>query len=83
MVLRRAVDIEGGDAALAAKLGIGVARIGLWRMGRIPVPDAVFLQLVDIVLRDDLARSSQDRRQAPRPRSAERADADPPATSAP
>jgi hypothetical protein len=39
------------------------------------VPDAVFLQLVDIVLRDDLARSSQDRRNAPRTgRQAEPAD---------
>lgn len=34
----------------------------LWLAGRATPPDRVFLKLVDIVLADDIARATQDRR---------------------
>jgi len=65
-VLRRAVDIAGGSAALSAALNVEQHRIELWLNGRATLPHWVFLLAVDMVLRDDIARAAQDRRSAPR-----------------
>jgi len=65
-VLRRAVDIAGGSAALGARLNVEQHRIELWLTGRATLPHWVFLLAVDLVLRDDIARAAQDRRGAPR-----------------
>jgi len=65
-LVERAEKIEGGRTALAMRLGIPERRLALWAGGTLPVPAHIFLTLVDIVLRDDVARASQDRRQEPR-----------------
>ena len=65
-VLRRAADIAGGSAALQQRLNVEQHALELWLSGRARVPEWVFLLAVDLVVRDDVARASQDRRTAPR-----------------
>jgi hypothetical protein len=38
----------------------------LWLSGRATVPEWAFLMAVDLVVRDDIRRSAQDRRTSPR-----------------
>jgi hypothetical protein len=65
-VLRRAADIAGGSAALQQRLNVEQHALELWLSNRATVPEWVFLQAVDVVLRDDIRRAAQDRRTAPR-----------------
>lgn len=62
-LLRRAVQIAGGADALCELLGVSDARLQLWLAARVRLPDPIFLKVVDLVLRDDIARAAQDRRQ--------------------
>lgn len=66
VLLRRAAAIVGGYEQLCEALGVSDARLRLWLNGRIRLPDPVFMKAVDIILRDDIARASHDRRQRPR-----------------
>jgi hypothetical protein len=65
-VLRRAADIAGGSSALRQRLNVEDHALELWLSGRATVPEWVFLLAVDLVVRDDIARATQDRRSAPR-----------------
>jgi hypothetical protein len=65
-VLRRAADITGGSSALQQRLNVEQHALKLWLSGRATVPEWVFLLAVDLVVRDDIARATQDRRAAPR-----------------
>ena len=60
------MEIEGGWPALARRLGLTESSLSLFRWGKAEIPPDVFLRLVDIVLKDDLAWASQDRRAGPR-----------------
>ena len=66
ILLRRAAAITGGYAQLCEALGVSETRLALWLSGRVRLPDPIFMKAVDIVLRDDIARASHDRRQRPR-----------------
>lgn len=65
-LLRRASEIIGGEEALCEHLGVSRSRLQLWLAARIRLPDPIFLKAVDLVLRDDIARATHDRRQRPR-----------------
>jgi hypothetical protein len=65
-VLHRAVDITGGSTALQQRLNVEQHALELWLSGRATVPEWVFMQVVDLVVRDDIARAAQDRRATPR-----------------
>jgi DNA-binding transcriptional regulator YdaS (Cro superfamily) len=65
-VLRRAADIAGGSSALRQRLDVEDHALELWLSGRATVPERVFLLAVDLVVRDDIARATQDRRSSPR-----------------
>jgi hypothetical protein len=65
-VLRRAADIAGGTQVLRERLKVDEHALELWLSGRATVPEWVFFLAVDIVVRDDVARASEDRRTAPR-----------------
>jgi hypothetical protein len=65
-VLRRAADISGGVSALQQRLRVEQHALELWLSGRATVPEWVFVQAVDLVVRDDIARAAQDRRGSPR-----------------
>jgi DNA-binding transcriptional regulator YdaS (Cro superfamily) len=80
-VLRRAAAIAGGNAQLRALLGVEQHALDLWLAGRATVPESVFLLAVDVILQDDVARASQDRRTSPRVESS--APAEPPEPAAP
>jgi hypothetical protein len=64
----RAMEIAGGAAALASRLGVEPRLMKLWGDGRYPIPERVFLILVDLVLEDDKIRAEQDRRKELRQR---------------
>ncbi len=49
-VLVKVVEKLGGTAAAAARLGVGPASLNGFLDGTVPVPDAVLLRAVDIVL---------------------------------
>jgi hypothetical protein len=66
LVLRRAAEIAGGPVHLRSRLGVEQHALDLWLAGRATPPEAVFLAAVDVVLRDDLARATDDRRRNPR-----------------
>ena len=64
-LLRRAAEIVGGREALCEYLGVSDTRLEMWLAARVRLPDPIFLRAVDLVLRDDIARASHDRRQRP------------------
>jgi hypothetical protein len=66
ILLKRAAEIAGGPLRLCEYLGISMQRLGRWQDAEERLPDDVFLMVVDMVLRDDLARARGDRRQLPR-----------------
>lgn len=66
LLLRRAAEIAGGYARLCELLVVSDARLQLWLSGRIRLPDPIFMKAVDIVLQDDIARATHDRRHRPR-----------------
>ena len=65
-LLKRAVEICGGRDAARSRLGVSEHSLELWMEGRARLPNAVFLRAADIVLADDIARASNDRRREPR-----------------
>lgn len=65
-MIRRAVEICGGATALCIRLGVSEHRLLLWLEGRARLPEQVFLSLADVILEDDVARASSDRRKQPR-----------------
>ena len=65
-LLKRAAQITGGYAQLCEYLGVSDARLKLWLAARVRLPDPIFLKAVDLILRDDIARACDDRRQRPR-----------------
>jgi len=65
-LLSRAIEICGGRAALCARVGVNEHVLKMWLDGRSRIPDQVFLVAADIVLDDDIARASADRRRMPR-----------------
>ena len=62
-VIRRAASIAGGADVLARRLGVESDLLARWTEGRGTLPAWVFLRLVDIVLKDDIARALGDRRE--------------------
>lgn len=65
-LLTRAAEIAGGSERLCEYLGVSPQCLDRWRTAHDRLPDDVFLKIVDMVLRDDMARASGDRRQQPR-----------------
>ena len=65
-LLRRAVEIAGGTDELCQLLGVSETRLRLWLSASVRLPDPVFLKAVDLILRDDIARATHDRRVRPR-----------------
>ena len=53
-VLARAAAKVGGVAELAARLDIGQRVLQYYIAGREPVPDALFLRAIDVILEDAL-----------------------------
>jgi DNA-binding transcriptional regulator YdaS (Cro superfamily) len=66
ILLKRAAEIAGGSVRLCECLRVSPERLDLWLSGGERLPDEVFLTIVDMVLRDDMARAQDDRRQQPR-----------------
>ena len=62
-LLERAAVIAGGQTDLGRRLGVEPALLQRWRAAQLRIPEEVFVQLVDIVLKDDVARARVDRRQ--------------------
>jgi hypothetical protein len=60
--LHRAVEISGGAARLRSMLGVAEHSMDLWLTGRAGLPQRVFLAVVDLILKDDIARARGDRR---------------------
>ena len=48
--LARAALLSGGPIALANKLGVGAEQMEAWLSGAEEIPQATFLQLVDVVM---------------------------------
>jgi len=61
-VLRRAVEIAGGEARLAARLEVSPSRLSVWLSAQAPLPQAVFLRAVDVVLEYEHAVLQQQRK---------------------
>lgn len=66
ILLKRAAEIAGGTVRLCEYLHVSGQRLDLWLSGGEQLPDDAFLMIVDMVLRDDMARALDDRRQRPR-----------------
>lgn len=47
--LRWALEFKGDADSLAARLGVPAERVRIWLQGDAPIPDAIFLLLVDIL----------------------------------
>lgn len=58
MVLQRAADKVGGDKELAKRLNVSLRLLERYKAGTEPVPEAVYLDAVDIVLGDDDRKTS-------------------------
>lgn len=65
-LIERASEICGGSGALCLRLGVHEHSLKLWHEDRAAMPGRVFLALADVILEDDIARASQDRRVQPR-----------------
>ena len=48
-MLQRAAEILGGEDQLTAYLGVTRERLRIWSRSRFPLPDEVFLKLVDLI----------------------------------
>jgi hypothetical protein len=66
ILLKRAAEIAGGPLRLCECLRVPLERLELWQGAEERLPDDIFLVIVDMVLRDDMARATGDRRQQPR-----------------
>ena len=65
-LIARAAEILGSDDRLAARLRVELHALVLWRKGKATAPDWVLHSIVDLILKDDIARAAQDRRGQPR-----------------
>ena len=61
-LLRRACEIAGDRERLAIRLDVEIHSLEFWLSGRATPPEEIFLRVVDMVLEDDIARASHDRR---------------------
>ena len=61
-LIARAAEIVGGMGYLCEQLGVQRSTLHLWLQRKARLPDPVFVQLADIILKDDIARAAQDRR---------------------
>lgn len=66
-LIKRAIEITGDAKKLCRQLGADEHALQLWLDGRATAPSPVFQALIDLILEDDLARATQDRRSRPRP----------------
>lgn len=57
--LARAALLSGGQIALANKLGVRAEQMEAWLSGAEEIPQATFLQLVDVVMDGALAALQQ------------------------
>jgi len=48
--LRRVIEIEGSESALARRLQVRSSYVSAWLTGSEPIPEPVFLRAVDIIL---------------------------------
>jgi hypothetical protein len=55
-ILQTASEIVGGDEALAERLGIGLRALAMFMQNRRHLPDALLLQVVDVILDDRQSR---------------------------
>lgn len=62
-LIQRAAEILGGPQRLAELLRVDLGVLRRWQFGELRLPESTFLQLVDVVLKDDVARARTDRRQ--------------------
>ena len=53
LTLRRAVQIAGGEEELALRLNVSSSRLISWLAAEAPLPHAVFLRAVDVVMEHD------------------------------
>ena len=65
-LVERAAQILGGIDRLAAYLEVEEHRVRFWRNGTATAPNHIVVVLVDLVLKDDVARADEDRRRQPR-----------------
>jgi len=65
-LIQRAAEMFGGMVCLAQHLQVPEHSLYLWSAGKARAPIRVVEVLVDLVLQDDIARASEDRRQEPR-----------------
>lgn len=61
--LAKAAELLGSERALARYLGVPMPELFVWMRGATPLPDPLFLRVVDLVL-DDLDLAEQARAQA-------------------
>ena len=61
-LIQRAAEMFGGMAQLAHYLRVADHSLHLWALGKARAPARVVEALVDLVLRDDIARAKEDRR---------------------
>jgi len=61
-MLSRASDLLGDQEALAHHLGVTSTRLMLWSVGAESIPAAVFLRLVDLLLRGSAGATAADGR---------------------
>ena len=71
-LIQRASEMLGGMAGLASFLHVAEHSLYLWALGKARAPARVVEALVDLVLRDDVARAKEDRRHEPRASEARR-----------
>ena len=64
--VRRAAEISGGIRGLSGCLSEAEDSLSFWLGGQVNIPERAFLKAVDLVLKDNLARAAQDRRESPR-----------------
>ena len=60
--LRRAAQGLGSVEALRAHLQVSMSQLSSWLHGETPPPDAVFLQVVDLLAEEELAAIKQGMR---------------------
>jgi hypothetical protein len=60
-MLQAASEIAGGDKALARHLGLSESLLGLYMAGTRPLPDALLLRAVDLILEDRMWPRPADR----------------------
>jgi hypothetical protein len=70
-VMRKAVEMVGGEEQLGARLGLSAGTIRLFATGRISLPQRLFLQMVDIISADPAPMEKAADRLGRRPRASD------------